>query len=362
MKYLLMIIIFCLSISCICYGDKLILINGDQITGKFDCLENGKLDFTSQFAGVVTVDVKNIRTFNTDEPVEIHFIDGTIIHQKILTAVAGQISIGGGGILKAQEFNIFDIASINPSKVSPDESVSPPVGQEPAAEKEQPKPVKWEGSISAGLSTTRGNTRTDNQNLSVDLSKRGQKDRITLNADYARGEQEDPDTGEDDVTEHWWRTRAKYDYFLTKKFYIYGQNRYEKDSIAKLDRRVIVGGGSGYQWIENDEMNFSTEAGLASLYEKFETKTESNSEVSAELGYHFDKKLWQKIKFINDLSYYPSTDDVSDYFLTTTAEIRASITEKMFSNFKVIFDYDSTPAEDTDKTDVKYMLGVGWNF
>jgi hypothetical protein len=34
----------------------------------------------------------------------------------------------------------------------------------------------------------------------------------------------------------------------------------------------------------------------------------------------------------------------------------------MFANFKVIFDYDATPAEGAGNTDVKYMLGVGWSF
>jgi len=101
---------------------------------------------------------------------------------------------------------------------------------------------------------------------------------------------------------------------------------------------------------------------LASLYEKFDNQTESNSEVSAQLGYHFDKKLHEKIKFINDLAYYPSLEKVSDYFLTTTAEIRASVTEQVFTNFRVIFDYDTTPAQGKGSTDVKYIFGAGVSF
>jgi len=358
MRYSIPLVFLCLLVGGFCQADRLVLTNGDRVTGKLDSLREGRLRFKSQLMGEITVDVENVRTFSTDEAVEIHFSDGTAINRKILSDKPGKVSIGTGGIVKSQAFNIEDIVSINYTTLSADETAQ----KKPSAAEKEVKPAKWKGSISAGLSSSHGNTRTEDRNLSVDLSKRRQDDRITFKADYARGEQEDPDTGKDNVTENWWRAKAKYDYFLTKKGYVYGQGRYGKDSIAELDRRVIIGGGVGYQWVESDVMNFSTEVGLSSLYEKFDDQTESNSEVSAELGYHFDRKFWKEYKFINDLSYYPSTENPSDYLLSSTAEIRASITENMFSNFRVIFDYDSNPAEDSDKTDVKYIFGVGWNF
>ena len=323
------------------YADEVLFVNGDRLTGKIKQLVGGKLVFESEMAGELTIDMAKIGTFSSDQPVEIHFGDGTVIRQRVLSSGTGRISIRGDETLMAQDFDLAKIASINP-----------PVKAVP----------KWHGAISAGLSSTHGNTATDRRNLAVDISRRSENDRITVKADYARGEQEDPDTGEEETTEDWWRTKLKYDYFVSKKWYVYGDSRYEKDSIAELDRRVVVGGGGGYQWIESDDINFSTEAGLASLYEKFEDQTDSNTEVSVQLGYHFDKKLYKGLLFINDLTYYPSIDQFSDYYLTTTAELRASILKNMFTNFKVIFDYDATPAQGAGKTDVKYILGAGWNF
>ena len=125
---------------------------------------------------------------------------------------------------------------------------------------------------------------------------------------------------------------------------------------------MIVGSGGGYQWIESEKMNFSTEAGLASLYEKYENQTDSSSELSAQFGYNLDKKLAKGLKFIHDLTYYPSTEKFSDYYLTSTGEIRAHFTENMFLNFKVILNYDTTPAIDAGTTDTKYMLGLGYSF
>jgi hypothetical protein len=48
--------------------------------------------------------------------------------------------------------------------------------------------------------------------------------------------------------------------------------------------------------------------------------------------------------------------------LTTTAGIRADFTEKFFTTFKVIFNYDATPAIGRGSTDTKYFLGLGYRF
>ena len=101
---------------------------------------------------------------------------------------------------------------------------------------------------------------------------------------------------------------------------------------------------------------------MASLYERYENQTDSTSELSIQLGYNFDKKLAKNLKFIHDLTYYPSLDKFSDYYLTTTGELRAHFTERMFANFKVIRNYDATPAIGAGSTDTKYMLGLGYSF
>jgi putative salt-induced outer membrane protein YdiY len=322
-------------------ADEVIFTNGDRLTGKILKLIEGKLVFQSDVAGEVTVDMSKIRTFGSDVPIRILLKNGTILNQKVLKAEPNEFAIEGGDILATQKFNISAISAINPP-----EKVEP----------------KWTGNISGGFSSTHGNTKTDSINASIDLKRRSEKDRFQVAADYARGRQRDPDTGEMEVTANWWKTRAKYDYFFTKKLYGYIDNRYEKDSIAELDRRVVIGAGGGYQWIESEDMNFSTEAGLASLYEKFDNTNESNSELSMQLGYNFDKKLFKTVKFLHGLTYYPSLEEFSDYYLTTSAEIRAYFTKQMFANFKAILDYDATPSPGSGDTDVKYFLGVGWSF
>jgi len=323
------------------YGDELVLKNGDRLTGKIVNLVDGKMLFKSDVAGEVTVQLANIQTLSSDEPITVNLKDKTGLNQKVVGVGAGRFGVAGSDSLDAQEFAVADIVSINP-----------PI-----------KPVpKWTGDVSLGITSTHGNTKTEMISANANATKRTEKDRTTASADYAKGEQEDPDTGETVTIEDWWRAKAKYDYFFSKKGYGYLDGRYEKDAVAELDRRTIVGVGAGYQWVESDDMNFSTEFGLASLYEKFKNQTDSNSEISFQLGYNFDKKLRENIKFTHDLTYYPAINKFSDYYLTTTAGIRADFTEKIFLTFKAIFNYDATPAIGRGGTDTKYFLGLGYRF
>jgi len=337
----LTVLIFLVLFARLSFGDELLLKNGDRLTGKIKHLVGGKLVFTSDVAGEVTVDLSNIQTFGSDSPVKLCMKDGTVFTRKVLLSDPNRFAIEADGTLQAQEFEIGALSSINPL-------LKPP--------------AKWTGNISAGITSTHGNTKTEMISANATFSKRTEKDRSLVTADYAKGEREDPVTNQTETIEDWWRAKAKYDYFFRKKLYGYLDGRYEKDAVAELDRRVIIGAGVGYQWIESENMNFSTELGLASLYEKFDNQTDSNSELSAQLGYNFDKRLTKNIKFIHDLTYYPSIDKISDYFLTSTAEIRADFTNRIFMNFKTILGYDATPAVGAHKTDVKYFLGVGYSF
>lgn len=322
-------------------ADEVFLKNGDRLSGEIIKLTDGKLVLKSALAGEVVLDIANIQTFSSDAPLKVHLRDGTSVNQRVMVGEPDQFAIEAGETLRAQTFRLADLVSINPP----------------------PKPIpKWTGNISGGLASTHGNTKAESISASLSASRRGEKDRTTVAADYATAEQRDRNTGQDETIEDWWRAKAKYDYFFSKKLFGFLDGRYEKDSIAQLDRRVLVGAGLGYQWIESERTNFSTELGLASLYEKFENQADSNSELSLQAGYNYDWQITKGLKFLHDLSYYPAIEDFSDYYVTSTAELRASLTQTMFANFKVIFNYDATPAPGQGGTDVKYLLGVGLNF
>jgi len=330
-----------LAYSATVFADEVYLKNGDRLSGKIVRLTEGKLVLQSKVAGEVTVSLADIRTFSSDEPVEVHLKDGTVLRQPVAAAEPNEFALKTAAPLQPQKFPLAQVASINP----------PPA----------PKP-RWTGSISGSIGVTTGNTEAKSLSGSVSLARRSEQDRTTADADVAQVSQTDRDTGESDTTENWWRFRGQYDYFFTKKLFGFVNGRYEKDEIARLERRVVVGGGAGYQWIETNITTFSTNLGVASVFEKYKFQGDTNNQLSLQAGYVFSHQLGKNTKFLHDLTYYPSFEDFSDYFLTSTAELRTNLTKTMFANFKVIFNYDATPALDRGSTDTKYLLGVGMNF
>ena len=135
-----------------------------------------------------------------------------------------------------------------------------------------PPPVKWTGSLVANALITTGNSETENFGVSLNAVRRSEIDRITLGGAYYYGRQKERDSDKHETTIDNWYVLGKYDYFLTKQFYLYGSARVEQDHIADLDLRLTLSAGPGYQWFETPTFNFFTEVGLAWVYEDFKNK------------------------------------------------------------------------------------------
>jgi putative salt-induced outer membrane protein YdiY len=321
------------AVPAVCLADEVRLTNGDRITGKVVEASGGKLKVETAAAGDLTIDLKDVQTFSTDEPVEVRLKDGTTTRTRVgASESAGAISTGG-----ETDVTLSSVKSVS--------------SQEP----------HWTGAVVVGGLLTRGNSNTESLNVSVEASRRGRDDRISANAGYIFSRQADPNGPGKTTTADNWFAAGKYDYYFTEKFYGFAALRVEHDTIAELDVRVTPSVGVGYQWVESPDFNFATEAGLAWVYEDYATGG-TDDHFAARLAYHVDKKFNDKVSVRHNLEYLPSLEDISDYNLNADAGIRASLTKTMFAEFKFEWRYDATPAPDAANNDLRYLLGVGWSF
>jgi putative salt-induced outer membrane protein YdiY len=326
-------------------ADEVRFKNGDKLTGTIVDVQADKLKIKSAVAGTITVDMKDVDTFSTDKPAEVHLKDGTVVNQPVVAAPGGNIQPA--------------TAPAAPGVPVPPAAVAPiPLSQIEAV---NPGYNKWSGSLTIGGLVTRGNSDTSNLNIAADAMHRRKDDRFSLAGGYFFGRESDPDTGDKSTTVDNWFGSAKYDYFFSKKMYGYGLVRVEHDAIADLNLRVSPGAGVGYQWHESPIWNFSTEVGLAWVYEDYSTGG-TDDHVAARLAYHYDRKLNDKVSFINNVEYLPSLRDTSDYNLNADAGLRATLSGNMFADFKFEWRYDATPAPGSESNDLRYVLGVGWTF
>lgn len=330
-----------LSVSSV-LGGEIVFKNGDRLTGEVTQLGDGKLKIKSAVAGEITVSLSDVATFSTDAPVEIKLKDGNVLKQQVQKSEEpGKIqTVPSESGVAGSQLTLDQFATINEPKA-------------PA--------VKWTGNIKAGALLTRGNSDTDAANVSGEAVRRSVDDRFSLTGQYLYGRQKNDDTGEKTTSTDNWTIQGKYDYFITKKLYLYGVAKFERDRIADLSLRAQPGVGVGYQWIESAKANFSTEAGLGFTYEDYKGG-DSNSYINARAAYHYDRVIRDNVKFIHNVEYLPSLEDINKFNLNADAGIRVALTEKFFTEFKVEWKYNSEPAEDASDSDLRYILAVGWQF
>ena len=326
---------FCVGLA---RGDEVLFNNGDRLTGKILSAEEGKLKIKTDVAGEITVDMKDVKTFTTDEPVTLQLEDGNVIKDKVEAATTqGVVRTGGTGALAAQEVELTLVQRLNPP------------------------PTRWTGSFLAGAIISRGNSESENYNVNFDATRRSDDDRLTFSAGYFFGRQTDPDTGIESTTIDNWVLAGKYDYFFNEKWYGYGNARVERDRIAALDLRFTPGVGVGYQWVESADFNFNTEAGLTWVYEDYATG-DSEDHFAARLAYHVDKQVNEKVKLFHNLEFLPGLEDLDDFNVNSDVGVRVDLREDMFGELKLEWRYDSTPAPGAEKNDLRWVLGVGWAF
>lgn len=75
-------------------ADEVLFNNGDRLTGKVVSVEGGKLKIKTTVAGEVTVDLANVKTFSTDEPIEL-LVDGKTLRAKVSKGADGTVQLAG---------------------------------------------------------------------------------------------------------------------------------------------------------------------------------------------------------------------------------------------------------------------------
>jgi putative salt-induced outer membrane protein YdiY len=327
---------FALTASSSLFADEILFNNGDRLTGKIVSVEGGKMTIDSKIGGTLQVDIKDVKTFTTDAPVEIRTTDGRKMTAKTTAGEPGTVKVEGSSGTAGQSVSVANMKYVNFNEA-------------------------WSGDLVAGALFARGNTFVDQASIAFDLNRRTEQDRWTFTGGYNFGRQRDPASGSKTTTTDNWYGTGKYDYFINEKLYAFGSIRYEHDRIANLDYRLTPGLGLGYQWVETPDLSFNTEAGLSYVAEKF-SDGDSNDFIAARFAYHLKKNFNEKVSFFHNLEYYPSLEALSDYLLVADAGLRVTLTAQMFAEYKAEFRYDASPAEGASRSDLRNIVGVGWKF
>jgi putative salt-induced outer membrane protein YdiY len=230
-----------------------------------------------------------------------------------------------------------------------------------AAEEAPPEPTGWSGSVSLGVTLTRGNSETTTIAGSFDAERKVEENRWTVKAWYNGSSQEDPDTGESQTTAKNYGGQVQYDRFVTEKLYWLANAKGERDELAALQLRATGGLGVGYQFQDTETFDLNGEAGLNYVHEDLEGEG-PNEFLAARLAYNAGYTWTETTKLGQAMELFPSLEDSDDWTGKLDTHADVSMTEAMFLRVQHVLDYDNTPAGGSNKADNRFIVTVGWSF
>ena len=139
---------------------------------------------------------------------------------------------------------------------------------------------------------------------------------------------------------------------------------------AKLDRRITPGAGLGYQWIDDSDLTFKTEAGATYVYERTTSRldrggpaSENRESLSLRLAYALTKNFSDAVKCFHNLEYLPSTKNADTFLLNVDVGAHIRLSTILMLELKADWRYNAKPlASDADKLDSRYTVGLGASF
>jgi putative salt-induced outer membrane protein YdiY len=318
-------------------ADTVKLKNGDVLTGTVTSIAGGELTLATAAAGDVKIKTALIETISTEQPLTIELEDGTVLVGNAVAAKEGGFQVDSA-VSGKRDVPLSSVKSVNKP------------------------PRHWTGNLLGAATWSRGNSESTAINVDAHAENRGEQDRITLDAWYRLTRTTDPATGNSSASERRTGAKGQYDWFFEgTKLYAYGNALGERDAVAHIDLRFIAGAGVGYQFIDTDHLKLAGEAGLAWFHEQYTDNTPTNRDPAGRLAGHFLYTFNDYVEAFDDVDYYQILGDV-EYLAHNKGGLREKLTKNFFAQQWVETTYNTRPAQNKERLDIIYYVGIGWIF
>jgi putative salt-induced outer membrane protein len=225
---------------------------------------------------------------------------------------------------------------------------------------------QWRGLAGASISTTSGNSSTNNVLINADMARLTVADKISVGGFINRGSSKAD--GVTTTTNSKWGLNGQYDYNLTPRTYVFGKLGLEGDKVVELSLRRTLATGMGYKVINEANTTFDVFGGLANIHSKYNSDQLINNTVGTSfstttllLGEESTHKLSEAIFFKQRVELYPRISGDGGTFAKATANLGVSMGSGMSLNVGLVDNYNSAPGFGVKKNDLALFTGVSMN-
>ena len=309
--------------------DRVLLRNGDRISGEIERIWDGELIIDTPYADDVAIDLDAIVQIESAQEFEIELLDRSKLTGRIVLNENGEQQFESARqrvVLAPQQ--IAELEQVDDGELS------------------------WMLRSDFSLSGSGGNsdTRALMWQAAGDVEFDEQRHQATARID--RVEQDGRATRD--------QTRASYLYslFLTDQWFLAGGIGYERDPERDLDYRVMPGLGVGYQFYEDADRLLEVDVSMVGIRESLAENTEES--LSARWQLRYQRELFDgDIEFYHEHRIWSYLTGRDNNAVETVTGFRWDVWNDVYLNAQFDWDWESDPAQGADKTDTRYLIGFG---
>jgi putative salt-induced outer membrane protein YdiY len=310
----------------------LVMKNGDRITGDIKRIWDAEVTIEPEYSDEFKVDVSAIDHVESGRKLEIELKDG----QTVVARLTGADEDGKQIV------------------TSGDQSFSISLGQ--IFELDEPEEdFEWDSNIEFSADFNSGNTESYNTKLRADTTVKMRDHRHIGEITFLKEEISDDQTQDQQLFLY------NYNWLFRDPWFFSTRLSFERDPIIELENRVILSFGVGRDvWLTpRRELSVQLGAGL---------QTEEISLVATESTVLTWVLRYRQDFFGDDLELYHNqsiTSNVSGRSNTsykTTTGLRYEITDLLYANLSVDYDYETHPADVAVNEDIRMLIGLGAEF
>jgi hypothetical protein len=336
-----------LALTSAARADRIELIDGSVVNGKLLSAEKGLFRFETKFAGVMVIAQEQIKSFTTDEAVNVGLKAGTHVLGTVAAGSNGIVVTAPDGQMSAPPANV--IAVWRPGEDSPEMR-----DIKAAAEKAK---RRWSYEAAAAINGRTGGSEKFSGALGFKATLESPDDKLMFLAAINRAEENGNKTADD------WKAGVDYSAFFTGASVWYARTELAKDKIKNIDLRSNSAFGVGRKLVKTEKQDLEVRIGLGYTYETYSGTTPDFSSAGLDLAL-INKQTIGWATMNNSLTYTPSFKDFSNYRAVheTTFDLPIRTGDFWKLRMGVNNDYQSMPAGNARKLDTTYFSALILNW
>jgi putative salt-induced outer membrane protein YdiY len=212
--------------------------------------------------------------------------------------------------------------------------------------------------VSFGYNLAKGNTNTEQLDFGVKYNKnRFHIDELTYKASFLYG------AFDKKMNAQKWYGLGRYAYNFgeTKSWYRFYRMEADRDRFANIDYRLVPAAGIGYWFLDREDKKFLLEGGLGFRHIVYRDDTKDRNEPVFTPRAYFLKKVSGTLTLSEDFIFYQSLKD-SRYSLRSESAAVNAINDRLALRLSFIDEFDSEPAGNAKRNDIRFITSLVVNF